>query len=341
MRPAPDSTAGNWSDCASGNLVIDTTVPVVDPVVANLVDAVAGGRVRRRPHGRAASRYATGVLIQTRGADHGVAARIARAEWFIDTDPGKGKGHALPAADGRFDSATERIRTVVSAKRWLAGTHTLYVRVRDLAGNWSRPTSAKITVRFRPLFADGFERGNLAAWSAASGSRRLRVTKGAALEGRFGLQAASAGAAAFVADRSPQKRDSYRASFVFDPNGSRTGGEGQVVFSGLGGGGGTLFALQHRTSGASREIRVVARTPRGFAAGEWLELADAPHAIDIAWFAAGDGELDLYVDGTTAAQLRNLRNGKLRLETVRLGPSANLDDSARGAMYLDSFTSSE
>jgi hypothetical protein len=76
------------------------------------------------------------------------------AEWFIDTDPGKGKGHpiALPV-DGVWDKSQEEIsinNIDISGLKVNGPTdpngHTLFVRFLDSDGNWGLPRQARFQV---------------------------------------------------------------------------------------------------------------------------------------------------------------------------------------------------
>ncbi len=68
--------------------------------------------------------------------------RISTGEYYIDTAPwAGGTAVAMSATDGRFNSATEGIRATVATTGLSLGRHTLWVRARDLAGNWG-PTQA-------------------------------------------------------------------------------------------------------------------------------------------------------------------------------------------------------
>jgi hypothetical protein len=72
-------------------------------------------------------------LIQSRPAVP-VAAPVVAAEYFIDSDPGLGKGTSLPVTTtaGQTGVAAEIATAGLSAR-----FHMLYVRFRDTAGNWS------------------------------------------------------------------------------------------------------------------------------------------------------------------------------------------------------------
>ncbi len=65
------------------------------------------------------------------------AAQLVAAEYYIDTDPGKGNGTAIAnAEDGTFDGDVESINVNISASNYTEGTHTIYVRFKDASGKW-------------------------------------------------------------------------------------------------------------------------------------------------------------------------------------------------------------
>lgn len=68
---------------------------------------------------------------------------IAGAEYYIDTPPWAAGAVpvVLAPSDGSFNKKTEGIRGVISTSSLSVGTHTVYVRGRDTAGNWG-PFSA-------------------------------------------------------------------------------------------------------------------------------------------------------------------------------------------------------
>lgn len=66
---------------------------------------------------------------------------LVAAEWYLDNDPGLGKGTpiALPA-DGQWDEADEELVVGTRAvDSWPVGHHTLFVRCQDSEGNWGTP----------------------------------------------------------------------------------------------------------------------------------------------------------------------------------------------------------
>lgn len=81
---------------------------------------------------------------------------INQAEYFFDSDPGQGKGTPITVSkDGNFDSALEEIELDIdlSESGLAVGEHTLYVRFKNTKGEWSAPSSRKITLETRPTIA--------------------------------------------------------------------------------------------------------------------------------------------------------------------------------------------
>jgi hypothetical protein len=61
---------------------------------------------------------------------------VVEAEYYIDTDPGLGKGTSLEPSDGWFDYINEMITTTIPIEGLSFGKHKLYVRARNSAGIW-------------------------------------------------------------------------------------------------------------------------------------------------------------------------------------------------------------
>ncbi|MEA3441708.1 MAG: hypothetical protein U9R58_15645, partial [Chloroflexota bacterium] len=70
------------------------------------------------------------------------------------------------------------------------------------------------------IFADGFESGDLSAWSSSTtDGGDLSVTTGAAMVGTYGMQAViDDNNAIYVTDDSPDGETEYVVRFYFDPN---------------------------------------------------------------------------------------------------------------------------
>ena len=72
---------------------------------------------------------------------------VANAEFFVDQDPGEGKGIALDIAiDGALDGVAEALRGSTILGRLAVGPHVLFLRFRDRAGVWSKPVGQTFNV---------------------------------------------------------------------------------------------------------------------------------------------------------------------------------------------------
>ncbi len=202
------------------------------------------------------------------------------------------------------------------------------------------------------IFANGFELGNLAAWSAAQ-------TDGGDLsaDAAAGLASSSVGlkavvndtAGLYVEDDTPQDERRYRARFYFDPNGFDPG-EGSAHFR-------TrlfiafeenptrrLLALVLRRQGGQYSLRARARQDDNSQVDTaFFGITDAPHAVEVDWQrsstpGANDGSLRLWIDGTPVATVAGLDNNRSSVDFVRMG-ALNVKPGANGTMYWDEFVS--
>jgi len=74
-------------------------------------------------------------------------AELSSAELFVDADPGEGSGQAVSVSeDGSFNETFERIRHSMSLSGINPGQHTLYLRFKDDAGNWSMPIGSSMYI---------------------------------------------------------------------------------------------------------------------------------------------------------------------------------------------------
>ncbi|MEI7672727.1 MAG: chitobiase/beta-hexosaminidase C-terminal domain-containing protein, partial [Deltaproteobacteria bacterium] len=71
---------------------------------------------------------------------------IAAAEYYVDSDPGKGIGTALNAEDANFDSSVENVAGTLNTSSLGIGSHTLYVRAKDSYGKWGEVSQVGISV---------------------------------------------------------------------------------------------------------------------------------------------------------------------------------------------------
>jgi hypothetical protein len=198
------------------------------------------------------------------------------------------------------------------------------------------------------IFADGFESGNLSAWSASViDGGDLSVSTPAALVGTRGLQALlDDNVAIYLTDDTPNAEPRYRARFYFDPNSiPMTSGNAHYIFYGYSGSSTVVARVEFRFASGVYQIRAAARDDAStWTASNWFTLSDAPHFIEIDWQAAtavgaNNGSLTLWLDGAQQANLTGIDNDTRRIDRVRLGAIAGIDSGTRGTYYFDAFES--
>lgn len=321
--------SGNWGAAVSTDLVIDKTAPTVSNL--DVTPNPTGG--------------ATGVTLTADAADS--TSNIARAEWYEGADPGAGNGTPMQALDGAFDSSTESLTAAIDVSGFTAGAHTLNVRARDAAGNWSATASVVLDVEPPDdIFADSFQSGNLAAWNGGAVGP-VSAAVAATMDGDgFGMQAAMAGnTPGYVTDLTPALEPSYHARFYFNPNSSLTGqNQAYTIFAGQNTAGTTIFRVQFRrqnAQGGTYQIRASALSGGAFVNTNWFTIANnTAHWIEIDWASGTSAAFNLYIDSTTPAQtLTGLNTSAYLLDAVQLGPSVGLANQASGTLYFDAFVS--
>jgi hypothetical protein len=202
------------------------------------------------------------------------------------------------------------------------------------------------------IFADGFESGTLAAWSAgATGGGDLAVSGAAALAGTTaGLQGVVNDTdGLFVQDDNPDGEGRYRARFYFDPNGFDPGeAQGRLrtrVFIAFEENPTRrLLALVLRRVGGTYSLRGRARLDdQAQADTAFVEISDDAHYVEVDWKRssgpdAADGSLEMWIDGVSVALLAGLDNSASGVDFVRLG-ALSVKDGAGGTLYWDEFES--
>ena len=221
------------------------------------------------------------------------------------------------------------------------------------ATNTPTPTSTA-TATFTPtpladlIFSNGFESGNLSAWSSSvTDSGDLSVTAAAAVGGSFGLQALiDNNGAIYVVDNAPTAEARYRARFYFDPNTiTMSNGNSHYILYGYSGTTLVVIRVEFRRSSSQYQLRAQILTDgNSWQSTAWFTITDAPHAVEINWQAstavgANNGNLTFWIDGVQRASLVNVDNDTHRIETIRLGALAGVDSGTRGTYYFDTFES--
>jgi RHS repeat-associated protein len=198
------------------------------------------------------------------------------------------------------------------------------------------------------IFTDGFESGDLSAWSGAStGGGDLSVSSAAAMEGDFGLQAAvNDQADLYVHDETPLGDKVYHARFYFDPNSLDIPNEETFgFFRGLDTNSGTVFYLQLGMINFDYAIRaVMVADDQQTTASDWIPVSDAPHVIELEWWQAwgpdnSDGRLFLWIDENWNMALQGIDNDTKVIDAVEMGGFSPSDSSISGTIYLDDFAS--
>ena len=197
------------------------------------------------------------------------------------------------------------------------------------------------------IFADGFESGDLSAWSSSSTDLGdLSVSSAAALVGSQGLQAVIDDSnAIYLTDDTPDAEPRYRARFYFDPNSiSMASGDAHFIFKGFMGIS-QILQMEFRNSSGAYELRAkVLNDGSTWVVTNWFILSDAPHFIELGWRAAtavgaNDGGLTLWIDGIQQADLIGVDNDTRRIDRARLGALSGIDTGTSGTYYFDAFES--
>ncbi|MEK6223074.1 MAG: hypothetical protein N2D54_12590, partial [Chloroflexota bacterium] len=216
-----------------------------------------------------------------------------------------------------------------------------------------------------PIFADGFESGDMSAWSAIKGASshdslaiadayateygieavdKLIVNKAASLIDQKGLKVRVVNKAVhYLQDTSPAAETSYHARFYIDINGLTMGKNHQFeLFQGRKGTK-KVFYLTVKKNGGKYWIRGSVRLDNGtYKNTLWTVLPKTTKAVEIDWKAGvGNGFLKLYVNDVLKVKKLNVDNDTLSVKAVRLGITKKIKPAhtVSGAFYLDQYGS--
>jgi hypothetical protein len=232
----------------------------------------------------------------------------------------------------------------------VAWTSSDYLQSEDGDGN------GVFAQRFAPdtdlIFGDGFESGNLSAWSAAAtDGGDLTVSATAALNfsvaGLRGVVDDTAGL--YVQDDSPQDEARYRVRFHFDTNGFDPG-ETQNHLR-------TRLFIAFEESPTRRLAAVVLRRLGGQYAvmgrvrrddnsqynTGFFPISDDAHFVELDWKRssgadANDGSFEMWLDGISVHSVNTLDNSISAVDFARLG-ALSVKAGADGTLYWDEFES--
>ena len=150
----------------------------------------------------------------------------------------------------------------------------------------------------------------------------------------------------YVTDDNPNAETRYRARFYLDPNSiTMARGDAHFIFIGFMGTGADVLQVEFRNSAGVYQIRgKLLNDASAFVVTNWLNISDAPHAIEMDWRAAtavgaNNGGLTLWIDGIQQANLMGIDNDTWRIDRARLGALAGMDAGTSGTYYFDDFES--
>ena len=167
------------------------------------------------------------------------------------------------------------------------------------------------------IFADGFESGNLSAWSSSvTDGGDLSAAGEAALVGSYGLKAVADDIQAiYVVDDTPSGEARYRAHFHFDPNSAgMTSGATFPILFGMVDASNPGLRVEFRYYSGSYQVRArLLDDAGGWTSSSWFTISDAPHTLEVDWKAAtaagaNNGYLTFWIDGTQQANLTGVDN---------------------------------
>jgi len=200
-----------------------------------------------------------------------------------------------------------------------------------------------------PIFADGFESGDLSGWSSTvTDGGDLSVSASAAYQSNYGLRALINDTSNLIAvDASPVSEPHYRTRFYFNPNLlTMSSGNAHFIFDGMDiAVNATVSRVELiRESGAYKLRAKILNDAYTYLNTSKFTISNGWHVIEIEWQAssapgANNGFLTLWIDGTLKQTLSNVDNDMHTIGEVRLGATAGLDAGTSGSMYFDKFES--
>jgi hypothetical protein len=129
---------GNWGDPAMINLIVDAAGPTTSGVTAT-----------PNPTNGAIGFNASTPAVRVTASFADTLSKISAGEGFIDTVGADGSGFIFLPTDGSFNSPSELGYAdipLTTIRQLSDGSHTIYVRGKDAAGNWGAPSSVDLFV---------------------------------------------------------------------------------------------------------------------------------------------------------------------------------------------------
>ena len=265
---------------------------------------------------------------------------------YYDNSESITQPHAVLGLDTGRDDYVYDANGSMTSRPWDGGTQTLTYDYENRvvgvssAAPYSAPT----------IFWDGFESGDLTAWSSSvTDGGDLSVNTSCALEGGDCLAALIDDATnIYVNDTTPTDETDYQTRFLFDPNGlTMANGDELDLFLLRDDGVGTVAAKVslHYDTTNGYEIRLQVNNDGGTGAfTNWHTIDDDVHEIVVEWWAsssagADDGTVRLWIDGVLKQTLTGIDSDTRQVDYTRLGATQGIDASASGTLYFDDYAS--
>jgi hypothetical protein len=291
------------------------------------------------------------ATLAVTAADAAPSGGIASAEYYIGADPGYGNGTPIALVAGA-GTATLNLNTIgATDATWLqGGSHTVFVRALDAAGNWGPSTAVTATLKPVTVFASGWETpttGNF-GWTSTTGTGVTSSTAGP-IAGTRSLQVVTTAASTGYQNRTvptagtPAIGNTFSAHVTFQPGTTATNGLTVLALSSPNGA--NFAQVQYRRIGTQSAVRV--GVAQGFLAanptinwGNWTNVATATnYALVLNYTQGAAGTATVTVNGgaaiNTGAATRN--TSAYAVATVRVG--AITSPGVAMTIKFDSFSS--
>ena len=209
--------------------------------------------------------------------------------------------------------------------------------------------NAQVHTISNSIFSDGFELGDILAWSNVIGDGGLAATAQAALVGTNGLEVVvSDNNPRYLEDWTPHLEKSYNARFYFAPN-SLIISDGDVIslFNMVDSSGTVIVRFMARMfTGDYQVMAEVLDNNSTWSGTPWTFISNERHAIELDWLAATapglqNGRLNFIIDnlyGMTYS-LTGLENNLRLVEDIQMGVISGIGSNTRGTAFFDAFVS--
>ena len=315
-------SVGNWGTTTTLTYLVDRQAPSLVGAAFTAVNATLGGGLT--------------ITLNTPNDPPvaGLASGVAGGEYWIDT--------ATPTpGTGRPFSGTGPVS--VPSGTLTTGTHSVGVRIRDVAGNWSNVASGSVTLTAVNIFSSSFDLGGRPwGWTSASTTTTARLnvsTPGLTGTGRK-LQAQGNNTNYVQFNYGTTANPAWPtldARFQFNPNAVASTGQSILSVATNSGFGTVLGHVRYRRNGTQPQVQLQLGSTANAA---WVNLGAGVNTVEVVWQAVGSvgaapGTFALYLNGAAApAQTLTTTStasiGAFRLGSVTAGTSSSL-------LYFDTF----